>query len=129
MHPNVSLRIISATILGVGVLVASTHRLAELATVTANAGGNESCLRWSSGFATTSFCSSTLAVARCSSRTSPGLSAVGFPPCRLTLKHPLTPKQASPPTCESGKSAFQPRKKPSYFPYWLVNGDPYNGLL
>ena len=24
----------------------------------------------------------------------------------------------------------EPRKKPSYFPlYWLVNGDPYNGLL
>ena len=25
---------------------------------------------------------------------------------------------------------FEPRKKPSYFPlYWLVNRDPYNGLL
>ena len=24
----------------------------------------------------------------------------------------------------------EPRKKPSYFPlYWLVNRDPYNGLL
>ena len=28
-----------------------------------------------------------------------------------------------------GKS-HEPRKKPSYFPlYWLVNRDPYNGLL
>ena len=26
--------------------------------------------------------------------------------------------------------SFEPRKKPSYFPlYWLVNRDPYNGLL
>ena len=25
---------------------------------------------------------------------------------------------------------IEPRKKPSYFPlYWLVNRDPYNGLL
>ena len=27
-------------------------------------------------------------------------------------------------------SIVEPRKKPSYFPlYWLVNRDPYNGLL
>ena len=26
--------------------------------------------------------------------------------------------------------SIEPRKKPSYFPlYWLVNRDPYNGLL
>ena len=26
--------------------------------------------------------------------------------------------------------AIEPRKKPSYFPlYWMVNRDPYNGLL
>ena len=39
--------------------------------------------------------------------------------------------------CESSKSlkivhlcSPEPRKKPSYFPlYWLVNRDPYNGLL
>ena len=28
------------------------------------------------------------------------------------------------------KKTFEPRKNPSYFPlYWLVNRDPYNGLL
>ncbi len=28
------------------------------------------------------------------------------------------------------KNRHEPRKKPSYFPlYWLVNRDPYNGLL
>ena len=28
------------------------------------------------------------------------------------------------------KFPYEPRKKPSYFPlYWLVNRDPYNGLL
>ena len=28
------------------------------------------------------------------------------------------------------KTTYEPRKKPSYFPlYWMVNRDPYNGLL
>ena len=28
------------------------------------------------------------------------------------------------------KMSPEPRKKPSYFPlYWMVNRDPYNGLL
>ena len=42
----------------------------------------------------------------------------------------------SPPTKKSpipgvmGPFPIEPRKKPSYFPlYWLVNRDPYNGLL
>ena len=31
--------------------------------------------------------------------------------------------------CQSSRTS-EPRKKPSYFPlYWLLNRDPYNGLL
>ena len=33
-------------------------------------------------------------------------------------------------THTSNNATSEPRKKSSYFPlYWLVNGDPYNGLL
>ena len=32
--------------------------------------------------------------------------------------------------CVSVYVSFEPRKKPSYFLlYWMVNRDPYNGLL